>query len=261
MPFAHSGHQQIYWKLEGQDSKPPLVLLNSIGTDMDLWAEALPVLRRHFRLLRVDTRGHGASDCSAVDFAMPDLAQDIASVMAAAEVGRAIVAGVSLGGMIAMQLAIDSPHLVAGLVLVCTAATMDKDAWTARVNTVRAEGIEGIVDLAMSRFLSPAYAAKRPELAATVRRGLLEMNAEGYAGCAAAIRDMEIASRLGEILCPTLVVTGDLDTSTPFEGHGDYLVQSIANARHFALPSAHLAPLEKPDELAAEILDFAKDFV
>lgn len=259
MPFARSSGHRIYWKLEGSAGRPPLVLLNSIGTDMDLWAEALPALRRRFKLLRIDTRGHGASDFSAADYAMPDLAQDVVAAMGAAGIGRAIVAGVSLGGMMAMQLAIDSPDLVAGLALVCTSATMDRDAWTARVNTVRAEGMEEIADLAMSRFLSPGFAVERPEITETVKRGLLGMEAAGYAGCAAAIRDMEIASRLGEISCPTLVMTGDLDTSTPFAGHGEYLVRSIANARHLALPCDHLAPLEKPDELAAALIEFAED--
>lgn len=257
MPFVRSHDADIYWKVEGDPANPPLVLLNSIGTDMDLWDAALPALRRHFALLRIDTRGHGASDAPEGDYTMAMLVDDVATVMDAADWDVAVIVGVSLGGMIAMQLALDSPVRVQGLVLVCTSATMDPAAWAARVGTVREKGIEGIVDLAMSRFLSPAFCDTQPEVAATIRRGLLTMPRAGYAGCAAAIRDMALANRLEEITKPTLVVTGTRDSSTPFQGHGEHLEARIAGARHVVLDAAHLAPLEAPDLLADAIIDFA----
>lgn len=255
MPFVRGDGADIYWKVEGVEDRPRLVLLNSIGTDMDLWAPVLPMLRRHVALLRIDTRGHGASDAPTGDYTMPMLARDVAAAMTAAGWSSARIAGVSLGGMIAMQLAIVPPDLVAGLALVCTSATMDRAAWTARVDTVRRDGMAGIVDLAMSRFLSPAFIDAQPEVAATIRRGLLTMQTKGYAGCAAAIRDMTIAERLDDIACPTLVVTGDRDTSSPFAGHGEHLIARIAAARQVALPAAHLAPLEARETLAAAILE------
>jgi 3-oxoadipate enol-lactonase len=256
MPFVRSYDADIYWKVEGDTANPPLVLLNSIGTDMDLWAPALPELRRHFSLLRIDTRGHGASDAPTGDYALAVLAGDVGAAMDSAGMDSAAIAGVSLGGMIAKQFALDSPERVTDLALVCTSSTMDAAAWTARVERVRADGLEGIVDLAMSRFLSPEFSAAHPEIAATVRRGLLAMDPAGYAGCAAAIRDMVLHERLGEIGCPTLVVTGTRDTSTPFEGHGEHLVARLPDARHVALDAAHLAPLEAPEALAAALVSF-----
>ncbi len=255
MPFVRSGDADIYWKVEGHAASPPLVLLNSIGTDMDLWDAALPDLRRAFSLLRVDTRGHGASDAPDGDYGMATLAGDVAAAMDAAGVRSAAIAGVSLGGMIAMQLALDAPEKMTGLALVCTSATMDRAAWTARVEKVRTEGVAGIVDLAMSRFLSPEFAQEQPEVTASVRRGLLGMESGGYAGCAAAIRDMTLADRIQAVVAPTLVVSGSRDTSTPFTGHGEHLVERIPQARHVALDAAHLAPLEAPGALAAAIIN------
>jgi len=255
MPFVRSQGADIYWKYEGKAENTPLVLLNSIGTDMDLWDAALPALRRRFSLLRVDTRGHGASDAPAGDYKLAMLARDVRATMDAAEIGTAVVAGVSLGGMIGMQLALDAPERLSGLALVCTSATMDRAAWTARVEKVGEEGMAGIVDLAMSRFLSPEFMQDRPELAASVRRGLLGMEAGGYSGCAAAIRDMDLANRLHSISVPTLVVSGERDTSTPFTGHGEHLVERIEGASHITLDAAHLAPLEAPDALASAIID------
>lgn len=258
MPFVRSDGTDIYWKLEGEPGPPPLVLLNSIGTDMDLWDSTLPALRRYFRVLRIDMRGHGASDAPSGDYTLQQLAGDIRAVMVAAEIPTAAIAGVSLGGMVAMQLALDASQAVTQLVLVCTSATMDRSAWTARVAKVRSEGMAGIAELAMARFLSPGFASQQPAIAATIRQALLDMDPAGYAGCAAAIRDMEIAGRLGEIRCPTLVITGKRDISTPFSGHGDHLVNAIAGAGHISLEAAHLAPLEAPAALSDAIRAFVR---
>lgn len=254
MPFVRSRGADIYWKAEGEEGKPSLVLLNSIGTDMHLWAEAIAPLRRHFSLLRIDARGHGASDAPGGDYGMVTLAQDVRAAMDAAHIEVATIAGVSLGGMMAMQLALDAPARVNGLALCCTSATIDRQAWAMRVEAVRTGGLKAIADLAMTRFLSPEFTAASPEVSATIRRGLLAMDPAGYAGCAAAIRDMALADRLGDIACPVLVVTGHKDVSTPFEGHSDVLLERISDARHQALDAAHLAPLDAPDGLAAAIV-------
>lgn len=227
-----------------------MVLLNSIGTDMDLWAETLPLLRPHFRPLRIDTRGHGASEATPGDYNLGMLAGDILAVMDDAGIDRAHVAGVSLGGMIAMELAQSHAHRVDGLALVGTSATMDRQAWSDRVAAVRDGGMASIADLAMERFLSLEYRVTHPDVAATVRHGLETMASNGYAGCAAAIRDMALRDGLATIAAPTLVVTGMRDTSTPFAGHGDILSDEIPGARAEAIDAAHLAPLEAPAALA-----------
>lgn len=244
---------RLYWKLEGREGAPALVLLNSIGTDMDLWDPVLPLLRARFRLLRIDTRGHGASTAEPGDFSMPLLARDVLAAAHDAGIDRFALAGVSLGGMIGMELALARPRQVEKLALVCTSATMDAAAWNERIAKVRGEGMAAIADLAMGRFLSQAA---EPAVYQTVRRQLLTMDPQGYAGCAAAIRDMELENRISGIACPVLVVTGTCDTSTPLEGHGEHLLARIPGAAHAALEAAHLAPLEAPEALAAALVSF-----
>lgn len=256
MPFAEVSGARLYWKMEGLAGAPPLVLLNSIGTDMDLWDRMLPALRDHFTLLRLDTRGHGASTAAPGDWSMTLLADDVQALCDAVGLERFAVAGVSLGGMIGMTLALRQPERVEKLALICTSATMDKAAWSARVEKVRAEGMASIADLAMGRFLSDGSATDDPSLYQTVRRNLLTMDAQGYAGCAAAIRDMNLADQIGSITCPTLVVTGSRDSSTPLEGHGDHLLARIPGALHQPLEAAHLAPLEAPDTLSRALISF-----
>ena len=256
MPFTDTEGARIYWKVEGRSDAPALVLLNSIGTDMDLWAATLPLLREHFAVLRIDTRGHGASIMEPDDLSLGLLARDVLAVVDEVGFSRFSVAGVSLGGMIAMQLALLAPENIIGLALICTSATMDSAAWSDRIGKVRGEGLASIVDLAMGRFLSDVSRDTQPGLYNTVRQQLLLMDPEGYAGCGAAIRDMELADHLAEISCPTLIVTGTRDTSTPYEGHGDYLVAHIPGALHCQLEASHLAPLEAPELLAQTLISF-----
>lgn len=253
MPFLNVEGSRLYWKRDGRDHAPPLVLLNSIGTDMDLWDAVLPLLRSRFALLRIDARGHGASSAEPGDISLARLADDVLAVSDAAGLARFSLAGVSLGGMIGMELALRAPKRLEKLALVCTSATMDSAAWGDRVAMVRSAGMTAIADLAMGRFLSDTA---EPALRESVRRQLIMMDAEGYAACGTAIRDMNLADRIASVAAPTLVVTGSRDSSTPFEGHGEHLLASIPGARHAALDTAHLAPLEAPEALAAALIAF-----
>jgi len=256
MPFAVREAVRLYWKLDGAPDLPVLVLLNSIGTDMALWDTSVPHLLPAFRLLRIDTRGHGASDAPAGDYTLAMLADDVVAVMDAAGVTQAAIAGVSLGGMIAMELALRHPARVTALALVCTSATMDAAAWQARIAKVRTEGTVAIADLAMGRFLSPNFAETHVGATQSVRAGLIAMADDGYAGCGAAIRDMAVIERLPGIAVPTLVVAGDRDTSTPFAGHGEHIAAAIPGATIVHLDAAHLAPIETPAALAATVRAF-----
>lgn len=255
MAFTRRHGACLYWKRDGRDDAPALVLLNSIGTDMDLWDALLPRLRAHFALLRIDARGHGASTADPGDYAMALLADDVLAVADAAGIDRFSIAGVSLGGMIGMEVALGAPARVERLIPICTSATMDAASWNDRIAKVRGEGMAAIADMAMGRFLSDAAESAIRD---AVRRQLLTMDAQGYAGCGAAIRDMDLAERIGGIACPTLIVTGTRDTSTPFAGHGEHLLARIPGATHVSLEAAHLAPLEAPDALADAILSFVE---
>jgi 3-oxoadipate enol-lactonase/4-carboxymuconolactone decarboxylase len=220
---------------------------------MDVWDAVLPRLRSRFALLRIDARGHGASSVEPGDLALAQLAEDVLAVADAAGLARFSLAGVSLGGMIGMELALRSPQRLEKLALVCTSATMDSAAWNDRVAKVRSQGIGSIADLAMGRFLSDAA---EPAVRESVRRQLVAMDAQGYAACGTAIRDMDLADRIVGIAVPTLVVTGTRDTSTPFKDHGEHLLARIPAARHIAIEAAHLAPLEAPEALAGALTAF-----
>ena len=253
MPFATCDGVRTYWRLDGSDGCPPLVLLNSIGTDMSLWDAAMPYLLPAFRPLRLDMRGHGASDAPTGDYTLSMLSDDVVAVLDAAGIDTAVVAGVSLGGMVAMQLALDHPERVGGLALICTSPAMDPRSWDDRIEKVRREGTAAIAAMAIERFLSEPYRTAHPGTVEGMYRALVAQPDHGYAGAGAAIRDMRLSHRIPGLAVPTLVVTGELDISTPFKGHGERLVSSIPGARHVSLVSAHLAPVEAPAALGAAL--------
>lgn len=246
---------RLHWRIEGAADRPVLVLLNSIGTDLSLWDRTVPLLLPAFRLLRIDTRGAGGSDAPDSDYSLNMLADDVAAILDDAGVAQAAIAGVSLGGMVAMQLALDHPGRVTALALICTSATMDPTAWAARIDTVRSDGTAAIADMAVGRFLSPGFAKRHPEIADTLRDGIARQADAGYAGAGAAIRDMALFDRLAAIAVPTLVVTATLDVSTPYAGHGEHLM-TIAGARHASVDGAHLPPIEAPAALATALRRF-----
>ena len=256
MPFALSHGARIYWRLDGAADKPALVLLTSIGTDLSLYDPVVPLLTPDFRVLRIDTRGHGASDAPAGDYSLDLLADDVLAVMDAAGIAKATICGTSLGGMIAMALTPKAPERVEALVLACTSPALDPSVWDQRLALIRAEGLAAIVDMVLGRFFSEGFRAQHPEVIETVRAGMIAQSPDGYCGCGAAIRDMALLERLPDIAAPTLVLTGAKDIASPFEGHAERIVAAISDARHIEIDGAHLPSLEAPTAFAGAVRSF-----
>lgn len=256
MPFATSHGARIYWRQDGAADKPALVLLTSIGTDLSLYDPVVPLLTPDFRVLRMDTRGHGASDAPAGDYSLDLLADDVLAVMDAAGVRKASLAGTSLGGMILMALAPKAPERVEALILACTSPAMDPSVWDQRLVLIRGQGMAPLVEPVMERFFSGGFRAQHPEIVETVRAAMLAQSPDGYCGCGAAIRDMALLGGLPSITAPTLVITGAKDVATPFDGHADKIVAAVPGARHVQIDGAHLPSLEAPAALASVIRDF-----
>jgi 3-oxoadipate enol-lactonase/4-carboxymuconolactone decarboxylase len=255
MPFAHSDGARIYWRLDGKPESPPLVLVNSLGTDHQLWAPVLSGLTRAFRVIRMDNRGHGASDAPAGPYSMEQLGRDVLAVADAAGLDKFHYAGVSIGGMIGLWIAQNAPHRLNRLVLANTSAYVDPAGFNARIDAVRAKGLAGIEDMVLARFFTETYRAKRTEHFETVRQTFLMLDPEGYNGCCAAIRDMSIAEGVPKIATPALVISGTYDQSTPAE-HGQRLARELQNATYIELPTAHFSHSERPAHFLDAVVRF-----
>ncbi len=256
MPFVTVDNTRMFYRLEGNDGRPVLVLSHSLGCDHGMWDVQTRDLLPHFRILRYDTRGHGASDAAAGDTSMERLGSDAIGLVDALGIGKFAFCGLSMGGMIGQWLGASAPDRLTHLVLANTSPRMDSAAMETRRRTVLDGGMAAVADTVLGRFFSPETLARQDPDAATVRRTVLNTDPRGYASCCAAIRDMNQTGLLPEIRVPTLIIAGDRDVSTPWVGHGEVLARDIPNARVIHLPTAHLSNLERPRSFSGALLDF-----
>ncbi len=255
MPFAQADGARLFWRCDGRDDRPTLLLANSIGCDHALWDPVVPALARRFRVIRYDMRGHGASDAPQAEYTMERLGRDALAVADAAGAKRFHFAGISLGGMVGMWLGANAADRLERLILSNTSPYFGPEAWAQRIGLVKQGGMAAIVDMVMGRFFSPAFMERGDERYLTVRRGFLSTDPGGYIGCGAAIRDMDQRASLSRIKAPTLVVVGKRDLATTPET-GQAIAKALPGAQYVELPCAHLPPPECPDAYVDAICSF-----
>jgi 3-oxoadipate enol-lactonase len=257
MQVADIGGRRLHYALTGPESGPALALVNSLGTDFRLWDAFLPHLAPGWRLLRWDFAGHGLSEPMEGPCTIARHADDLAALMDAAGIARAAVFGVSVGGLIGQQLAATRPARVRGLVAAYTAAKIgDAALWNGRIAMVREQGLAAMADAILERWFPAAWRAARPAELALWRMMLSRQSAEGYAATCAALRDADLTESAARIACPTLVIAGLEDGSTPPD-----LVRGLARlvpgARLAEIPGAgHLPMVDAPEAVAAAVVPF-----
>ena len=257
MAFVQTPDGPIYYRYEGAEGAPFVVLSHSLGQDHGMWDAQVAALAPHFRLLRYDTRGHGASMAPPGDYTIAQLGRDVLALTDALEIETFAFCGLSMGGMIGQWLAAHAPERLTRLVLANTTARVgDPSAMETRRRAVLDGGMAAVVDTALSRFFMPSSLDRNPPEVATSRRVLLETDRVGYAGCCAAVRDMDQREALSTIQVPTLVISGDHDVSMPWEQHGAVMASKIPGASVVRLHTAHLSNLEQPRSFNAALFGF-----
>jgi 3-oxoadipate enol-lactonase/4-carboxymuconolactone decarboxylase len=259
LPFATVDDVRLFYHLEGEAHRPVLVFSHSIGIDHSMWDPQVPDLLLHFRVLRYDTRGHGASDAPSGDYSMERLGRDVLGLADALGIERFAFCGLSLGGMIGQWLGAHASDRLTALVLANTSPLMaPKSDWDARRKAVLEGGMAAIVDMVMQRLFLPETLARGHPYATSVRATLLGTDPVGYVGCCAAIREMDHTSLLHSVRVRTLVIVGDHDVSTPWTGHGEILAREIPSARTVHLPAPHLSNIERPRSFTMALLEFVR---
>ena len=241
--------------LSGMADGAPLVLGSSLGTTRAMWGPQLGTLGGHLRLVRYDHLGHGQSPVPTGPYGLGQLGAAVLRLADHLGLQRFHYAGLSLGGMVRMWLAIHSPDRVASLSLLCTSAHMPPaQAWHDRAATVRSAGMAAVVDAVVARWFTPGFAVANPHVVQAAREGLRTTPPEGYASCCEAIGAMDLRDELAGIGAPTLVIAGDQDPAAPADGHARVIVESVPGARLALVPGAHLASLESQQQVADLVL-------
>jgi 3-oxoadipate enol-lactonase len=249
--------------LDGPDGAPVLVLANPVGTTRAIWAAQVPVLQRHFRLLRFELRGHGEagarSPAPAGPYSIAELGTDVLGLMRDCGVTTAAYCGISIGGMIGLWLAANAPERISSLVVCCAAITPmpSRQAWLDRAALVRSAGMAAISEMTLPRWFTADFIARQPAAVSAVLDMLLGTDPQGYAGCADAIADLDLnplAPALGAIKAPTLVLAGAEDPAAP-PWQGARTALGITDSRLTVIRgTSHLAPYQTPGPVTAAIL-------
>jgi 3-oxoadipate enol-lactonase len=241
---------------------PPLVLIHGVGGALDSWDAIVERLKPHFRLIRYDLRGHGASAKLPGPYTLQDFVDDHVALLDHLGLASADVAGFSLGGLIAQALALAHPARVGRLALISAigARTAEESAKArARADALVAGGAEGHLDAAVDRWFTKAFQTAHPEIIEKRKRASRANDPHCYAAAYRVLADSDLIDDLHRIPHRTLVMTGELDAgSTPRMSKA--MTERLPHAQFILLPGLkHSVLLEAPATVAGRLLDFLKE--
>jgi 3-oxoadipate enol-lactonase len=238
---------QTHHEVTGKPGAPTVILSHGLAADLSMWEPQLDILSRSFSVLTYDIRGHGGSSATPGDYTLALLAQDVLALMDHLGIEQAHYVGLSLGGMIGQYMGAWHGDRLSSLTLCATTSEAPKTSWETRIREAREIGVAPLVEATVDRWITPEFKREQPELMEKMRAMVLGTSLDGYVGCAAAIRDMELAAVLGRIAVPTLVIAGEADTSTPLPIL-ERIAHSIPGAELITVANAaHMPTLERPD--------------
>ncbi len=187
---------------------------------------------------------------------MAELGADVLGLLSARGIERAAYAGVSLGGMIGIWLAANAPERISSLAVICSALVPlpSASSWRERAATVRAHGMEPLMDIVIPRWFTPAFMARNPGEVSSVIDMLRATSPAGYAGCGDAIAAMDLRPLLPSVKAPTLVISGAEDPAAP-PSQGAQAALGIKDSRLTVIRGAsHFAHFEMPGPVTGALL-------
>jgi pimeloyl-ACP methyl ester carboxylesterase len=253
----------LHHQVHGPAGGAPVVLLHGFPFDGRMWqATAQALAGAGYRVVVPDLRGHGKSPV-APTARMEEMARDVAALLSALGIGKAVVLGFSMGGYVALQMMARESDKVRLAVLVDTRAEADtaqgKAGRAALAAKVKEAGMQAVVDAMMPNLLHEQTRARKPEVAKLLERIMLE---QPPAGAIAAIQGMaerpDMKGKLRFCQLPALVMVGEADSITPMEAASS-LAQAISYSQYEVVPGAgHAMPLEQPEAFHRVLLGWLK---
>ena len=261
MAHAQVGDIDLYYELidctePWTSGKPPVLLIHGLGGDHQNWLYQVPALCGRYPILRVDLRGHGQSSEATADFSIGDMARDLVRLLRVLGIEKVHLVGLSLGGTVALQFALDYPYATASALLAGTVGGIP-DAMRAVV----AESMRFVEDNTMAAVAAARITnAFSERIDPTIRSYVIDRVAandkEAYLRAARAAVAFAANDRLGEIRAPVMIVVGEEDRVTP-PALSESLAVRIPTARLVRLPAAgHICNIEQPAAFNRVMLEF-----
>jgi 3-oxoadipate enol-lactonase len=226
-----------------------VVLSHSLACDLHMWDAQIDLLRKRFRVLAFDTRGHGQSEAPAGAYTMDQLVEDARGVLDAVGADRTHWVGLSMGGMIGMMYALKYPGRFQSLVLCDTSSRIPPElapVWAERIKTATGQGMSALVSPTLERWFTEPFRKTRNDVTDPVANMIAGTSAAGYAGCCHAIPTMNCTGQLHEIKCPVQIIVGEQDAGTPV-AMSEAIHAAIPGSELVIIPQAsHLSNLEQP---------------
>ena len=248
--LAHSIH--------GPEHAPWLTLSHPIGVDRRIWDPLLPLLTPHYRVLAVDTRGHGGSTAPDAACSMDELAADVLQLWQQLDITQSHFLGLSLGGCIGTALALSAPERLRSLVVACSRLEMDAAAtvmWQQRATLVEQQGMAPVLAPTLERWFTPDFLSRQPATVDWVGQLLLACPPRGFAACARALAGLHLQKQLTGLRVPTLFLAGQDDKAVSADQVQAYARLS-PGARFEALAGPHILHLENPQGFSRSALEF-----
>ena len=241
---------------------PAVICLHGLGLNKDLWRHLLPPLSRSYRALSYDLRGLGRSEAPGrrgLTYTMDLHAEDLESLLDGLGIKQTAIIAHAYGAFVAMCLAVKRPERVRAMVVVNTSAMMGEPGISQglyRAAVAELDGMAPLLEVAMSRWFVEPFHRKYPEVIQFYREMLGSTPPMGYGANARSLALWDLRPELGKIRCPTLVIAGQEDWSTPPSGH-EVIARGIPGARLVIVQGAsHTVPEEQAEEFNRLTLEF-----
>jgi 3-oxoadipate enol-lactonase len=235
-------------RVDGPAGAPWLVFSNSLMTDLTLWDDQVAAFGDRYRILRYDQRGHGETGVPTATADFDTLAQDLALLLDAFAIDRAIVAGVSMGAATALRFAALHPDRTRALVLSDgNAATPPGGAaaWNERIAVAAVGGMPALVEPTVGRWFTPASLAANGPAVGRVRAMIRRTPFDGFIRTVAALQDFDFRGDLAGVACPALLIAGAADGALPATMR--QMASAMPDARFAEIEAAgHLPNIEQP---------------
>lgn len=251
-------------QIDGNVDAPAIVLSNSLGTTLDMWAPQVSELARYFRVIRYNTRGHDLVPDNLSAWGIEQLGLDVVAILDALSIQQATFCGVSMGGHTGLWLGIHAAERLNALVVCNSAAKIGTaEAWQQRASLLRSGGREAMQQLAQTapeRWFTPNFIKRESALVQAMQQQLADIAYEGYATCCDALAHSDLRHDAHRIAVPTLFIAGEFDPVTTVED-SKKLQAAVIGSMLAVLPASHISNLEAPALFTQAVRDFTNSVV
>lgn len=258
----------IFMNYEVAGSGKWLLLIHGMGDNLGAWYNQVPVFSQRYRVLTYDVRGHGQTEAPEGEYSTDVWAQDLHGLLGALEIERAYVLGYSMGGMVAVNLALQHPEMVEALILANSGGarrpTMSEEQMRQmaeqrrmRMERVEREGLAATMDESTAMMFSPGFPERNKEAFERYKAVRLKNDPQSYLRMMRSMGTMfgGAPPDLSKIQCPTLIIGGEHDGLMGAEG-AKATQQAIAGSQLKIMPTGHASAIEQPEEFNKAVMDF-----